>query len=597
MRFARFHSVLGLGFIGIVSCLACAALMFAQSIQRDLVFQNSPPGRLVALIIGNNNYPQSPLKNPENDAADLGRLLQTELRFDTEVILNADLRAIDRAVQRFADRLSAGDVGLFYYAGHGIQIAGENYLVPVDFDAKDEADVKYQAYAANRVRDKMRDRGVRLSVLILDACRNNPFRNVRSAGGGLAGMSGAGAFIAFAADEGKTADENPSERNGLFTKHLLQALRQPGLNLDDVFRRVREGVYRESRGTQVPFSYTGVIGDFYFRPPVAAGSDAKPTITPTATVETVYGGLQIFAEQGGAVYVDGLKYGEISPSQVLTLNNLAAGVRRVRVERSGVADEQLTTVTAGQVARLNFRAPVSAPPSADKPASPANVGRGISMEFVRIAPGEFMMGCSPGDRECGGDEKPAHRVRITKAFDLGKYEVTQQQWEAVMGANPSRFKGEQRPVEQVSWNDLQEFLRRLNARGDGNRYRLPTEAEWEYAARAGTTGPYAGNLDQMGWYDRNSGSQTHIVGQKQPNAWGLHDMHGNVWEWAQDWYDGYYGGSRTEDPQGPASGETRVRRGGSWDNVAGLARVSNRNWHVPGFRSDDIGFRCVRDVP
>jgi formylglycine-generating enzyme required for sulfatase activity len=225
------------------------------------------------------------------------------------------------------------------------------------------------------------------------------------------------------------------------------------------------------------------------------------------------------------------------------------------------------------------------------------LARGIRMEFVRIVPGEFMMGCSPGDNDCFDDEKPAHRVRITKPFDLGKYEVTQQQWEAVMGANPSPFKGEQLPVEQVSWNDVQEFLRKLNARGDGNRYRLPTEAEWEYAARAGTAGSYAGNLDQMGWYDRNSGSQTHIVGQKQPNAWGLYDMHGNVWELVQDWYDDrYYGGSRTEDPQGPASGQFRVLRGGSWNIGARNARVSGRYGLEPDYWSDYIGFRCVREV-
>src|SRR5437667_5221339 len=114
---------------------------------------------------------------------------------------------------------------------------------------------------------------------------------------------------------------------------------------------------------------------------------------------------------------------------------------------------------------------------------------------------------------------------------MGKYEVTQAQWESVMERNPSRFRGADRPVEQVSWNDVQQFLQKLNARGDGYRYRLPAEAEWEYAARAGTSGPYAGNLDAMAWYEQNSGKQTHPVGQKQPNAWGLYDMHGNVWEW------------------------------------------------------------------
>ncbi|RPI17804.1 MAG: formylglycine-generating enzyme family protein, partial [Acidobacteriales bacterium] len=157
-------------------------------------------------------------------------------------------------------------------------------------------------------------------------------------------------------------------------------------------------------------------------------------------------------------------------------------------------------------------------------------------EFVSVAPGEFQMGCSPGDNECGDDEKPAHRVKITKAFEIGKYEVTQAQWEAVMGANPSATRGPDLPVEQVSWYDVQEFLSAMNGRNDGYFYRLPTEAEWEFAARAGTTGVRYGELDAIAWYGRNSGDQPHPAGGKQPNAWGVYDMLGNVWEWCQDWY-------------------------------------------------------------
>src|SRR5687767_1611201 len=137
----------------------------------------------------------------------------------------------------------------------------------------------------------------------------------------------------------------------------------------------------------------------------------------------------------------------------------------------------------------------------------------VPMEFVRIEPGVFMMGCSQGDTKCFEREKPAREVRITKAFEIGKYEVTQSQWEQVMGSNPSEAKGADRPVEHVNWPRVQEFLERLNARNDGYRYRLPTEAEWEYSARAGTTGQYAGSLDAMAWYDMNSDGETHPVGQ------------------------------------------------------------------------------------
>src|SRR6188768_2439209 len=144
-----------------------------------------------------------------------------------------------------------------------------------------------------------------------------------------------------------------------------------------------------------------------------------------------------------------------------------------------------------------------------------------SLEFVPIPPGEFLMGCMADDITCYSDEKPAHPVKITKQFELGKYEVTQAQWKAINGGQPSSFSGAARPVEMVSWNEIQGFLSKLNQRRDGFRYRLPTEAEWEYAARAGSNSAQEAN-PESGWYDRNAGGQTHPVGQKRPNAWGLY---------------------------------------------------------------------------
>jgi len=184
---------------------------------------------------------------------------------------------------------------------------------------------------------------------------------------------------------------------------------------------------------------------------------------------------------------------------------------------------------------------------------------GLDIQFVKIAPGEFMMGCSVGDIDCNADERPIHRVQITKAFEIGKYEVTQSQWQAVMGSNPSTMKGDNRPVETVSKGEALDFLNKLNARNDGYHYRLPTEAEWEYAARAGSKEPYLGRLDEVAWYDGNSDDETHPVGQKKPNAWGLYDMLGNVRELVSDWYGAnYYGQSPETDPTGP----TVTQRGG-----------------------------------
>ena len=178
----------------------------------------------------------------------------------------------------------------------------------------------------------------------------------------------------------------------------------------------------------------------------------------------------------------------------------------------------------------------------------------VGMEFVKIAPGEFMMGCLTGDSECQADEKPVHRVQITKAFEIGKYEVTQAQWQAVTGSNPSTIKGDDHPVETISKQEAQDFLAKLTARNDGYRYRLPTEAEWEYAARAGASTP--ASLDDVAWYAANSDDQSHPVGQKKPNAWGLYDTLGNVREWVSDQYAmNFYSNSPLTDPTGPQPGQ------------------------------------------
>lgn len=263
-------------------------------------------------------------------------------------------------------------------------------------------------------------------------------------------------------------------------------------------------------------------------------------------------------------------------------------------------DEHLTAIVEeidaalGRVAKEKAE-PKAAPLAPLGKTSAPTFRNSVGMEFILIPAGEFRMGAEDGP----ADEKPVHRVRISRPFYLAKYPTTQAQWEAVMGNNPSRFKGDpNRPVENVSWDDAQEFLRRLSEK-EGKAYRLPTEAEWEYAARAGTTTAYcfgddAKLLREYGWYDENSGGTTRPVGQLDANAWRLHDMHGNVWEWVQDWYaENYYQQSPVIDPQGPENGTYRVLRGGSWRDVAGVLRVSNRYRCDPGYRRVHSGFRCA----
>jgi len=244
-------------------------------------------------------------------------------------------------------------------------------------------------------------------------------------------------------------------------------------------------------------------------------------------------------------------------------------------------------------------------------------GKAVSLKLVLIPAGEFKMG---GDeppeqvaRKCNGlpakaewfqDEQPQHRVKITKPFYMGVYVVTQAQYEAVMGANPSNFKGESNPVEQVSWNDTVEFCKKLSAK-TGQTVRLPTEAEWEYACRAGTTTPFntgetisTDQANYNGNFTYGSGSKgeyrqkTVVVGSFAPNAWGLYDMHGNVWEWCQDW-SGSYPSAEMVDPVGPENGQLRVLRGGSWQCDSRHYRSASRSRTFPGSRLHSIGFRVV----
>ena len=215
---------------------------------------------------------------------------------------------------------------------------------------------------------------------------------------------------------------------------------------------------------------------------------------------------------------------------------------------------------------------------------------GATMEMIYCAPGSFMMG-SPEDEKYRDGDEIRHQVTLTKGFWLGKYPVTQAQWRRVMGANPSHFAGENNPVESVSWNDCKKFIKKINS-AKGLDARFPTEAEWEYACRAGTEGAYSGtgDLDDMGWYYVNSDDETHPVGEKEPNAWGFHDMHGNVNEWCGDWYGSYPHGVVT-DPKDPSSGGNRVLRGGSWIHYASYCRSANRRSSFPARGNDYFGFR------
>ena len=283
--------------------------------------------------------------------------------------------------------------------------------------------------------------------------------------------------------------------------------------------------------------------------------------------------------------IDGVSYGDANCTQFLK-----TGSHTVKLVANGYEDfSQSITVNSKQ---RSFTLTMTEKKNVIPP-----VIQKLMANMVRVDGGTFMMGATSEQRsDAYYNEKPAHQVTLS-SFSIGKYEVTQEEWEAVMGNNPSNFKGKKLPVEQVSWDDCQTFIRKLNQM-TGKQFRLPTEAEWEYAARGGSKSrgyKYAGgnDLGSVAWYNGNSGGKTHDVGQKQPNELGLYDMSGNVWEWCQDLYGSYSSSSQTN-LRGASSGSGRVSRGGSWCGSARSCRVSRRGDSTPGNRNDYLGLRLAQ---
>ncbi len=630
-----------------------------------------------ALVIGNAAYRSTPLANPTNDANDMADSLK-RLGFDVIVETNINKGKMLDAIDRFNQKLKRSDVGLFFFAGHGMQIHGGNYLIPVGVHIKREADVEYEAVNAGRVLSAMEESGCKVNIVILDACRDNPFkRSFRSTNRGLIVMrAGSGSFIAYATSPGSVAADGDG-RNGIYTQHILKHMTQPGLTVEEVFRKVRRDVYAKTKGSQVPWDSSSLMG----RVVLASSGAVIETSTPTSVASQ--GRLSVSSNITGAqVFVDGKFVGGVplmslelsagshrvqvkkdgydtyrtnveitsgrlasleaylteqgpktarlyvdttpSDARIRILNigpkyyqgmELAPGDYHVEVSASGYGKQtRWVSLAAGEDKRTSFSLSggyAAAPPVASvTPATTASKSRitnSLGMEFVYIKPGTFTMGSPSNEPERDQDER-RHQVTLTQGYYLQSTEVTQGQWQQVMGGNPSSFKncGSDCPVEQVSWEDAQQFIKKLNRMEGTDKYRLPTEAEWEYAARAGTRTPfsfgnclstdqanYNGNYPMPGCGKGQYHKKPVSVGSFPSNAWGLHDMYGNVREWCQDWYGDYPSGSTT-DPKGPSSGEYRVSRGGCWINCARSCRSAYRGRVAPGRRVFSLGFRLAR---
>lgn len=468
---------------------------------------------------------------------------------------------IERELKLVLSLAAPGDLVIVAFSGHGVQLEGKSYFCPLDAEIEKLAET---CLPLEGVYEQMAKSKASLKLLLVDACRNDVLpvgrRSVavsRSLGE-FAGVKEAppeGILLLASCGPGQVSMEDQKFGHGVFMHYLLEGLRGHAADTE--------------------------------------GSVSLARLYDYASLNTKKHVAREFSD-----YQTPALKGEISgPFEVCR----AVSVRPTRVS-------------------INATPVVSASPT-PLPTTPTGntITNSIGMKLVLIPAGEFMMG-SP-DSGAGGspNEGPAHQVRITRPFHLGIYEVTQSEYQGVMDSNPSYFStdregrarvsGEdtkQFPVERVSWDNALEFCRRLSQK-EGRSYRLPTEAEWEYACRAGTSSTFNFGDVLNGEFANCDGTLPHgttekgphlqrtsAAGSYPPNAFGLFDMHGNVWEWCSDWYDpSYYSASPTNDPQGPTSGTHRVTRGGSWLNYAGVCGSAPRGGYSPGTRSSNLGFRVA----
>lgn len=540
-------------------------------IQKDFT---SLPEKRIALVIGNSTYEDVPLKNPVNDADSIANVLRNELNFEVIKVKNANFSDMNKAMNRFDKKLLRIDksryrvVALFYYSGHGMQYEGNTYLLPVQYNVSSPADLQYEAVNFQRIIDRLQLGKHYLSLVMLDACRTNSltkslaslFKREDDPFAGYAPpkssqSSNSGMYISYATAPDKPALQGDAdEDNSPYVKGFLNNIRTPNLSVSDLYDNIGQYVKENTRNTQIPYLTKSFYEKYSFKSVIVVPLP-KPNSDPDndGFTNKIDDCPKVYGECKGCPCKD---------------------------------KEEKKSPTAS---------------SAKKPIEePENSLDAFSNLMVNIPSGSFMMGSENGE----SDEKPAHRVTLS-AFKMSKYEVTQQQWRAVMGTNPSSFKNcDDCPVETVSWNDVQAFIQKLNQQ-TGKNYRLPTEAEWEYACRAGTTTPfntgnnlttnqanYNGNYPYLTNAKGEYRQKTTPVGSFSPNAWGLYDMHGNVWEWCQDRYGDYSSSSQTN-PTGASSGAYRVLRGGSWDYSAGFCRSASRNLNSPTFSFTYFGFRLI----
>ena len=562
-----------------------AARLIACALAFLLVAAPALAEKRVALVIGNSAYTHAPaLANPRNDAEGIAAALK---RLNFEVLLGVDLakQPMERLLQSFADKIDGADVALVFYAGHGLQVSGSNYLVPVDARLDKESDLAFQAISLDLVQ-RLMEQSQRVNIMVLDACRDNTLaRNLArsmgtrstSIGRGLGQtQAGIGTLIVYATQPGNVALDGEG-RNSPFTTALLANVETPGLEIRQVFTRVRQAVIQTTKGKQVPWDSSSLTGDWF----IAAAP--KPGATPSAPSP---------APDQETVFWQSIRDGKNIADYREYLRRWPEGTFAELAKRRIVELEKALVTTPDR----------PAPPRSDEPLRIGQVFRDCTdcPEMVVIPAGSFMMGWK-------GDQ---HRVTIASTFALGKYSLTFAEYDVCVAAggctrkpNDQGWGRSTRPVIDVSWDDAKAYAAWLSKR-TGKTYHLPSQAESEYAARAGTTTAYSwgdeigrNRANCRGCGSRWDGRQTSPVGSFAPNAFGLHDMHGNVWEWVEDCWNASYAGAPS-DGRAWLSGDCKFRilRGGSWHDEPSYLPAAHRRGATSRYQDSNIGFRLARTL-
>ncbi len=640
--------IMGQRFLAMVGALLLA-LVAASPVAGQSASTNE---RRVALVIANSNYKNAvKLRNTTAD----GHAMENALRqrgFEVMAGYDLDRHGMLGLIDEFIDRLSSGAIAVVYFSGHGVQIGGQNYLLPVDISAESRSFLMQDGYPLGTLVDQITTTRARFSLAIIDACRDNPFPiSVRSLGTtrGLAPTTASGAMIVYSAGANQQAIDNlgvtDPDPNGLFTREFLKAIAVPGVSVRDAISRVKIAVATaaDSIGLkQTPAIYDEATGDFIFTPGTVK---IEVTVTPATVVARPSTSQPrappapgIALPSDGAMSLDDLAASDASAKAKwdawqarmqadftrVTAFQGSAEVRRAAWDRflgayadqnpyssddEGLRQQAISSRAAIEdAAKLALAAsPVASPPGAAGEGPAGSVFRDCSAcpEMVVVLAGKYIRGSPESEPGRSANEGPLAQVTIASAFAVGKFEVTFEEWDGCVAAGgcrgyrpADRWGRGRQPVINVNWDNAKAYVAWLSGI-TGKPYRLLSEAEWEYAARAGTTTPWSTG-QSIGASQTNfggSGLQARTVGSYPANPFGLHDMHGNLWELTEDCWNGSYGGAPANGSAWTA-GECRLRvlRGGAWSSDLTNLRSAYRFGASFGLRGNEIGFRVARTL-